>query len=321
MPEPKPPQDPAVIRQRLLSQFHAAFALMGIIPLLICCYLITVKFFSLTILAGLNGIYFLLAVVFALLGLLAGQVIIRGVVERLVDLNVRLEQANQMQAEFVSHVSHEFRAPLTIVKGALDNLGDGLHGALTPDQQEPVAICRRELDRLRRLVGDLLDVARMEAGKLRMAQERVNLKECVTAVAQSFEGIAKERGLTLTCEAPTPATILGDRDRLSQVFMNLVGNAVKFTAKGGVRLRLTADGEAAQVEIIDTGRGIPPKDLERVFEKFERAGTEDQEGSGLGLSIAKAIVDLHHGRIWVESQLGKGSRFVVRLPLLWTPAP
>ena len=158
------------VRERLLSQFYVAFALMSIIPLLICCYLITVKFFSLSILAGLNGFYFLLAVAFSILGLLIGQLLLRNVVKQLVQTNVKLEQFHQMQTAFVHNVAHELRSPLTIIKGALDNLADGLHGTLTADQLEPVSMSLRETARLKRVVGDLLDVAQVEACKLRLVR-------------------------------------------------------------------------------------------------------------------------------------------------------
>jgi len=309
------PQNIGTLRQRLLSQFHIAFSLMSIIPLLLCCYLITVKFFSLSILAGLNGVYFLLAVASAILGLIVGQLLIRGVIRRLVATNRNLEEFHQMQATFVSNVAHELRSPLTVVKGALDNLADGLHGPVSTGQMEPIAMSQREINRLKRLVGDLLDVARIEAGKMRLVRQEVNLQECLSAVAKSFEGMLKQRGLSVALEMPpSPVRVTGDQDRLSQVFINLVVNAIKFTKQGGIRLRLLSETDGVQVEVVDTGRGIPAEDLERIFDQFERVGSDDQEGSGLGLLIAKAIVELHHGRIWVESQLGHGSRFVVRLP-------
>jgi len=309
------PKDIGTLRQRLLSQFHIAFSLMSIIPLLLCCYLITVKFFSFSILQGLNGVYFLLAVVFAILGLIVGQLLIRRVIQQLVATNEKLEEFHQMQAAFVSNVAHELRAPLTVVKGALDNLADGLHGTVSADQMEPITMSQREINRLKRLVGDLLDVARIEAGKMRLVRQEVNLQECLGAVAKSFEGMLKQRGLSVALEMPpSPVRVTGDQDRLSQVFINLVVNAIKFTKQGGIRLRLLSETDGVQIEVVDTGRGIPAEDLERIFDKFERVGSDDQEGSGLGLPIAKAIVELHYGRIWVESQLGHGSRFVVHLP-------
>ena len=312
----RPPADAAKPFSYLTLQFDVAFSLMSIIPLLICCYLITVKFYSIEILQGLNGVYFLLAVFFALLGLLAGRIAIRQIFARLVETNRRLAQLSEQEAAFVTNVAHEFRAPLAIIKGAMDNLADGLHGRLTDDQLEPVAMCQRESGRLKRLVSDLLDVARIEAGKLPLLQEPVVLQELLRATVKLFDDPVRKRGLRLSLELPADqARVIGDRDRLQQVFVNLINNAVKFTERGGISIRLTTDDQGHLVEVRDSGRGIAVEDLDRVFDKFERVGTQTEEGSGLGLSIAKDIVELHHGRIWTESEPGVGSRFLVRLPL------
>ena len=176
-------------------------------------------------------------------------------------------------------------------------------------------MCRKEIGRLTRLVSDLLDVSRLEAGKLAMQRERVELTDVLRSVVRFLEGMAKERGLALTLELPDPpAEVAGDLDRLQQVFINLLANALKYTAQGGVTVRLRREADAVQVEVADTGPGIAPEDLERIFDKFERVGSQSEEGSGLGLPIARDIIELHHGRIWVESRPGHGSRFLVRLP-------
>jgi signal transduction histidine kinase len=257
-----------------------------------------------------------MVLVIALLGLLFGHQLIRDMFNQLVQANAKLAKLNEAQAGFVSNVAHEFRAPLAIFKGALDNLADGLHGPLTDDQKDPVSMCQREVNRLTRLVRDLLELARIEAGKLQLVQQEVVLQDVLSSVGQMFRGLMKERGLTLMVELPSqPLTVIGDGDRLKQVFVNLVGNAVKFTDVGGVRIRLSAAGDLFQVEVSDTGRGIAPEDLERIFDKFERVGAQTEEGSGLGLPIARDVVELHGGRIWAESQLGEGSRFFVELPV------
>ena len=289
---------------------------MSVIPLLTCFYLITVRFFSISILVGLNGVYFLLALIIALLGLLIGRQLIQGIIRQLVEANAKLKHLNHQQAAFVGNVAHEFRSPLAVFKGALDNLADGLHGPLIPDQAEPIAMCQKEVDRLKRLVTDLLDLTRIGAGRLPMLQQEVNLQEILQAVGAMFQVLVKERGLGLMMDLPeAPVVVVGDRDRLQQVFINLVGNAAKFTKTGEIQMRLRKDSDAAQIEVEDTGPGIPEADLERVFDKFEQVGASTEEGSGLGLPIARDIVELHHGRLWAESEPGKGSRFIVRLPI------
>ena len=311
----------AVNPTAVVSQFNAAFSLMSIIPLLTCFYLITVRFFSISILQGLNGVYFLLALVIALLGLLAGHQLIRRIITELVEANEQLSQLTERQAAFVGNVAHEFRSPLAVFKGALDNLADGLYGPLVTDQVEPVAMCQKEVNRLKRLVTDLLDLTRIEAGKLPMAKEPVVLQDILRAVGQLFNGLLRERGLSFSMDLPEgTAIVVGDRDRLQQVFVNLLSNAVKFTHTGGIQIRLTRDAKEFHVEIDDTGEGIAEENLERIFDKFERVGRpEEQEGSGLGLPIARDIIELHGGRIWAESQPGRGSRFIIRLPISAAP--
>lgn len=299
-----------------LSRFNIAFSLMSIIPLLICCYLITVKFFSLSILEGLSGVYFLLAVVIALLGLLTGRQVIRDIFHRLVESNTKLERLYRHQGAFVSNVAHEFRSPLTAVNGVLENLSDGIHGRLAAEQQDSILMCRRETERLARLVNDLLDIARIESGKLRLLQQEIVLQEMLRSIAQLFNDPLKERRLQLTMELPAhPITIVADPDRLRQVFINLVANAVKYTDTGGICVRLTKDPRTVQVDVQDTGRGIAEADLERIFDKFERVERRNEEGTGLGLPIARDLIELHQGRLWAESAPGKGSRFIVRLPM------
>ena len=301
---------------KVSSRFNLAFGLMSVIPLLTCLYVVTVRLFSISILEGLNGVYFLLALAIALLGLLVGQQLIRDMFRRLVDANAKLERLNDQQAAFVSNVSHEFRAPLAVFKGAMDNLADGLHGPLQPDQLEPLAMCQKEVGRLTRLVRDLLDITRLEAGKLPLTKEEVILQEVLRSVGQVCGALAKDRGLSLTMDLPdAPLRVTGDKDRLQQVFINLLSNAAKYTDAGSISVRLTSEPETAQISVIDTGRGIEAQDLERIFDKFERVGIHTEEGAGLGLPIAKDIVELHQGQLWAESQPGRGSRFIVRLPL------
>lgn len=310
-----PEPDGAVQPSRLLSRFNLAFSLMTVIPLLICCYVVTVRFFSIAAFEGLSGVYFLLAIVIALLGLLVGRQTIQEILRQLIGANAKLERLYNQQAAFVSNVAHEFRSPLTVIKGAVDNLVDGLHGPLAQDQRGPVSMCQREVARLKRLVGDLLDIARIESGKIRLTRERVVLQDLLREIEQLFSGQFKERGLSLAMDLPSaPVVVSGDADRLKQIFINLVGNAVKFTRRGGITVRLTKDLELIRVEVADTGEGIAQDDLQRIFDKFERVGSQAEEGSGLGLPIAKDLVELHQGRIWAESRLEHGSRFIVTLP-------
>ncbi len=299
-----------------MGRFNVAVVLMMVLPLLICCYLVTVKVLSFDAFVGMNGFYFLLAVIFAVLGLLVGRQVLQDLLRQLVEANRQLATFNQRQAEFVNHVAHELRAPLTVVKGALDNLADGLHGSMTPDQLQPVRMSLQETDRMKRLANDLLDLARIEAGRVHLERRELHLQELLQGLAATYRPLCAQRGLGLTVELPPePVRVWGDRDRLSQVLINLLTNAMKFTNAGGITLELRSEGDAVEIEISDTGSGIPAGDLERIFEKFERVESDDRSGAGLGLPIARALTQQHGGRLWATSELGKGSQFHLRLPI------
>ena len=307
-------QTPLPSAVRLMARFNAAFSVMALIPILTFLYLLTIGSVSVSPFTGMSGLYVVLALIIAALGFVLAHELIQHIIRRLVDTNQRLQRLNDQQAAFVSNVAHELRAPLTVFKGALDNLADGLYGPVAPDQQQPVAMCQREVGRLKRLVTDLLDISRIEAGKLPMAKQPVVLQEVLRASVQLFEGALKERGLQLSVDFPgAPALVTGDPERLEQVFVNLLSNAAKFTGRGGVSVRLREESGTVRVEVEDTGPGIAAADLGRIFDKFERVG-EHEEGSGLGLPIARDIIELHHGHLWAESEPGQGSRFIVALP-------
>lgn len=301
-------------RKQWLTQFNHAFALMTVIPLLIVFYLITARMFSLSVLEGLNGIYFLFAILMALLGLLAGRGVIQGIIRQLTRTNEQLQRFQTLQAEFVSNVAHELRSPLSIMKGAMENLSDGLYGTLNVEQREVVQITDQEAARLMRVVRDLLDIGQIEAERLLLKPQPLVLQDLLKDVTKLCTQLSKERGLRLDLETPSePIHLHADSDRLKQVFINLVMNAIKFTKEGGIQVRCARNGNTVQIEIADTGEGISAENCDRIFKKFERVGNQLQEGSGLGLPIAKAIVELHGGRMWVESEIGSGSQFFVQL--------
>jgi signal transduction histidine kinase len=256
------------------------------------------------------------------------QTLERRVQERTGELehaNARLQELDMLKSAFVSTVSHELRTPMTSIKGYVDNMQDGLAGALTEKQGYYLERVRYHVERLTRMINDLLDLATIEAGKVKLRVGDVRVRTLVTEVAESFQRMAQEKGVVLRtdCSADLPV-VRGDQDKLQQVLTNLVQNAIKFAPAGGevrVESRL-GDGGAVQISVSDTGRGIPPHELDRVFDRFyrgESAPTEER-GSGLGLPIAKNLVELHGGRIWVESTPGQGSRFFFTVPTADSPA-
>ncbi len=227
-----------------------------------------------------------------------------------------LKQMNSRKSAFVANVSHEFKNPLGNMKLSLGYLHDGSAGALNEKQKEVLAIARRSTERLIRLVTDLLDLSKIEAGKMKLKKEKVEVVALVNEVITGcVEEIAGKR-MTLEKEfSESTGAVWADQDKLIEVIINLLSNAIKYTPDGG-KIILTLSGTKNEVrfEISDSGPGIAKEDFSKLFDKFERLTAEREEGTGLGLSITKDIIDLHKGRIWVESELGKGSKFIFTLP-------
>jgi PAS domain S-box-containing protein len=227
-----------------------------------------------------------------------------------------LKQMDARKSAFVANVSHEFKNPLSNMQLSLGFLCDGMAGAMNEKQKEVLSIALKSTERLIRLVTDLLDISKIEAGKMKLKKESVGIaalaEESLAANGAQIAG----KNLALEKEfSESAGEVLADRDKLAEVLINLLSNAVKYTPAGGkITLRLSGTAEEARFEISDSGPGIAPKDFDKLFDKFERLTAERQEGTGLGLSITKDIIELHKGRIWVESELGKGSKFIFTLP-------
>ncbi len=233
------------------------------------------------------------------------------------DVTARVEM-DRLKDEFISVVSHELRTPLTSIRGALGLLATGKLGELPGQGQKILGVASHNAERLVCLVNDILDLERLQSGKLSMELRDVEAQQLATAAIESMLGMALKNAVELDCDAE-PFTLRADPDRLQQVLTNLLGNAIKFSPEGGtVLLRARQmDGEA-EFRVIDNGRGIPTPMLEPIFERFQQVDSSDtrkQGGTGLGLPICRSIVEQHHGRIWAESELGHGSTFIVRLPL------
>jgi signal transduction histidine kinase len=232
----------------------------------------------------------------------------------------REKEVDQMKTDFISIVSHELKTPLSAIKGAVDNLLDGIGGELQGVQKECLEISKRNIDRLSRLISDLLDVSRIEAGKIQLTKQPLDIGNIIKDVVLSFKDIVAGKGILLgsVIKGDIPLVNL-DPDKITQVITNLVGNSVKFTPAGGkISVESYVEGNSLRVDVIDTGSGISHQDLEKVFEKFYQVSRPETKGmfkgTGLGLPITKGIVEKHGGKIWVESQLGKGSKFSFTLP-------
>jgi PAS domain S-box-containing protein len=239
--------------------------------------------------------------------------------EALATQNERLRELDRLKDEFISLVSHELRTPLTSIRGYLELLLDGGAGELSQDQERFLAVVDRNSKRLMHLVGDLLFLAQVEAGKLTLELGDVELDAVVAEAVEAAKPIADEKGIELKAAVvPTPAMI-GDRGRLGQVLDNLVSNALKFTNEGGsVDVNVTSSNGEAVLEVRDTGIGIRKGEQAQLFDRFFRSSEATERaipGTGLGLTIVKAIVERHEGTIEVESAAGKGTTMRVRLPV------
>ena len=257
-----------------------------------------------------------------LAGLIAEQVSVMiersRLYERLRSANEKLEQINHLKNEFISMVSHELRTPLTTIKGYVSIVLSGETGALEDQQRYFLETSDRAIDRLTLLVSDLLDISRLEAGQIQMQLRPVALQEVVSAVGVNFAPQLKAQNLRLTIKLPDKMPMLmADPHRLTQIFDNLMSNALKFTAQGGVTISAADKGDFVMVSVKDTGIGLPKAEQDRIFEKFYQVkvgGAWPAKGTGLGLAIVKSIVESHRGKVWVESEPGKGADFRFLIP-------
>jgi signal transduction histidine kinase len=229
-----------------------------------------------------------------------------------------LEIASQHKNQFVSNMSHELRTPLAAILGYAELIQEGLYGTLPEKSLDALTRIRSNGKHLLGLINTVLDIAKIESGQFTLNMTEYAIESVVETVRAATESLAQNKKLLLKTEVAKPLPIgLGDEQRLTQVLLNLVGNAIKFTDKGEVRVTAKAVNGHFNVTVTDTGPGIPEHERTRIFEQFHQVDsslTKAKGGTGLGLAIAKQIVEMHGGRIWVESALGKGSTFQMELP-------
>ncbi len=239
--------------------------------------------------------------------------------ERMTD---QLAALDRLKAEFVSVASHELKTPLSVIRGYISLLRDGIYGEIDEEQRKILISVGDQTDRLGRLIQQLLDISRFEAGGGRLDLRPINIREFLSELNTSFEALAQQNQIEFqqSIDEQLPESIIGDPDRLNEVVGNLLSNAFKFTPRNGsIALTAHADEEndGIRIDVTDTGVGIPDGQLTRVFEKFYQVENDAQPksaGSGLGLAISQEIVEGHGGTITAESEIGKGTTFSVFLP-------
>jgi len=228
--------------------------------------------------------------------------------------NKQLVKLNQMKSDFVSAVSHELRTPLTSIKGYAAILSAGRLGKVSQVQEEKLNKINIHSDELIKLVNDLLDIARIESGRVEMRINHASLTDIAKSIADLFFPQIDEKKINMALDMPPePVMVWMDPSQISRVFINLIGNALKFTPeKGTITIKVVPGEEFINVEIADSGIGISPQDLTRIFDEFYRVDNAinvERKGTGLGLSLANKIIAAHKGKIWVTSELGKGTTF------------
>lgn len=232
----------------------------------------------------------------------------------------KLKEAIEAKSQFMSMVSHELRVPLTSIKESIAIVMDGVAGEITEKQRDCLGIAKRNIDRLNRLIGDLLDFNKLEAGKMNFDMQDGNVNETAKDIYDTMLPVAKEKGINLVLELDDCLPrVKFDKDKINQVMSNLVNNAIKFTRQGRITIATSKREDTIQVSVSDTGCGIKKEDLPRLFHEFEQLetiGVEKTRGTGLGLAISREIITRHNGEIRAESELGKGSTFLFTLPSL-----
>lgn len=236
----------------------------------------------------------------------------------LAQANAELLRLNKSKSDFVSAVSHELRTPLAAIKGYAALLGSGQFGTLATPQQERVAKIERHADLLTQLINNLLDIARIESGRITMARQTIPVDELLATVNEMVHPQLQSKKIRYAIDRDGVTELVGDPQHLQRVFVNLLSNAIKYTPEGGeIRVGLRRDGASIIATVSDTGSGIGPADLPHLFEEFYRANdplNQQIRGTGLGLALVKRIVEAHHGTISVASQQGRGSTFTISLP-------
>ena len=228
----------------------------------------------------------------------------------------RLEDVDAMKDRFVATVSHELRTPLTSIKGYVEALTSGEDGELTEDQRDDAEAVYRNAVRLEGLISDLLLLSQIEAGSLMLERERFDVASMLAGIVAGRIRHARERGIELRLETSGRVDVVADRRRVEQTLANLISNAIKYSRDAPVMLSAGVDDGEALIQVADEGIGIPADELPRIGERFFRASTvTNEQGTGLGLAITREIVELHGGRLDVQSAVGVGSTFSVHLPL------
>lgn len=235
----------------------------------------------------------------------------------------RLKEVDQMKNDFLSVATHELRAPMTVIKGSIENLEDGITGTVDEKGKHTLQIIYGETERLNNLVTDLLNVSRLEQGRITYNFENIDVRATCQKIVDEFSAKAQAKGLAINYQPPTePELVNADQDRVIEVMTNLVDNAIKYSRQGSIAVTHKSDAKAVVISVRDTGIGMAAQERERLFSRFYRIqndATKGIPGTGLGLWIIKQYIEAMHGTIGVDSMVGVGTEFVVTFPRVAPP--
>lgn len=303
------------LKENPYKKLNIAFSLMVIVPFLVFFYLLTNRLFTMDILIGNVGFILVTALFISLCGFYLAYNILKNIFNKILAYAAHAKHSDQLKSTFVATVSHELKNPLTSIKINIYNIFAGLIGQVSQEQKNILGLCQSTIERMTRLVNGLLDLHKIEAGVVDVKRNRLNLAEISGGQIKELQTLADKKNIKIIKEfLDVSLCVWGDGDKLSQAIINLLSNGIKFTPENGtVTLKIYSDDKLVKIECTDTGFGIPDDKIGMLFNKFERLNAKT-EGTGLGLAITKDIVEMHKGKVLVESQVGKGSKFTIVLP-------
>ena len=297
------------------QKFNIAFSLMSVIPSLIFFYVLTNKLFYINIFIGNLGLVLFISIFISFCGFCVSYAIIKNILKRIIFYAALAKYSDRQKSTFIGTVSHELKNPLLIMKTQILNIQDGLFGLLNEEQKKALELCQNIIERISRLINDLLDLHKIESGVFEVERKLCNLVEILERQIKESEIMFNKKRIKLTKEIrATDLSVWANQDKMILIISNLLSNAIKYTPEEGeVAIKIYPFDEFVRLEFFNTGEVIPPDKIEKIFNKFERLNLT-KEGTGLGLAITKDIVEMHKGKIWAESLSGEGNRFIVILP-------
>ena len=305
------------LKDNPMAKIKLSFALMGIIPLLVLFYLFAGKNNLQELFLGANGFILTISIFISIMGFFIAYRLVTNMVNKMLGYFIERKVSDEEKLGLLSGLSHDLKTPLTVTKAGLQNILDGICGAISKKQEEMAGVCLKAIDKVTNFIIQMLDISRIKITSLSLKRELFDFKKIVKDEVKEISTLARQNSQNVECKIATEDVKLwGDKDKISRAIMNLLSNAIKYTnINGRIDVITSLDKETINFAVINTGSGIPAEKLDKIFNKYERLSSASKvEGTGLGLSIVKDIVDLHKGHITVTSEPDIETRFEVVFP-------